>query len=105
MQREQSRWADCWRTIEAQQYPTFILSFERLVADPQSSMDAVFEFLGLNPVPVESESVRQNPSPVVEKVSNWNELPLAKASSECRLVFPKRSSGQLSYVTSLDEEA
>ncbi len=100
-QRERSRWADCLGVLEALQCPTLVLSYERLIADTQRAMDVVFSFLGLNPVPVESESVRQNPSPVGEKISNWNELLLAKEGTERQFVLPDEWVGNTTHATLL----
>ena len=48
--------------------------YEDLVADGQTVMDGVFQYLGLNSHPIQTNLQKQNPESLQELVSNYDEL-------------------------------
>lgn len=85
--RERNRWAECLQIVKTCACASLMVSFERLVANTQPVMDEVFQFLGIPSVAVETESLRQNPRALEEKVSNWGDLPASKNGADCRLLL------------------
>jgi LPS sulfotransferase NodH len=48
--------------------------YEDIVADGQAVMDGVFQHLGLNPHPIQTNLQKQNPEGIHELISNYDEL-------------------------------
>jgi hypothetical protein len=84
-ERERARWTESMEALTTCGCESLVLSFERLVANTQPVMDEVFHFFGLGSVAVETDSVRQNPHSLAQKVLNWCDLPATKNGAACRL--------------------
>ncbi len=80
-------WAECAAQISDSCGQLF-LSYESLVNEPSRQLKRVFEFLGprLNRCPV-AKSVKQNPRPISEKVSNYRTLSAAGSACEVMRYF------------------
>lgn len=75
-----------WRRAEEllAPYPYHTVLYERDLADGrrhQATMDAVFGFLGLEPVPVTTQMVRIHTRPIAELVENYEELRAAVSAT------------------------
>lgn len=82
-ERERDRWRRCLNLLAARECESRLVSYEDLVMAPQSVLHKLFCFLDVAPCDVATESVRQNPRPLSEKISNWASLPLAGEGDNC----------------------
>jgi LPS sulfotransferase NodH len=90
--RERSRWARCLSELPASGCKVRFVTYEQMVDNPQATLDSLFVFLGLDTCEVRTESVRQNPGNLSEKVENWSCLPVdstqAASIAKLELTFP-----------------
>jgi len=67
------------------------LSYEQLAADPAQSMNNVFRFLQLPPMPVHSVFVKLNPQPLAERLANYEAFAGAGLLVSTQLELPRCS--------------
>lgn len=91
-QRERSRWARCLSELARLGCKVRVVTYEQMVGNPQATLDGLFLFLGLDTCEVWTESVRQNPWDLRDKVANWSCLPVdtiqATSIARLELTFP-----------------
>jgi LPS sulfotransferase NodH len=90
---QRRRWTECLQAIRTLG-PHFCLSYEDLVNNPATTMSNAFAFLELESVAVHTDSVKQNPWSLKNKVSNydWLRLDELAASPLVRLQIPSDES-------------
>ena len=69
---EKERWKSSLSHLK--QCKLISISFQQLITNKERTMEKVFEFLNLPLEPVYTCSVRQNPLPLEDKVSNFKEI-------------------------------
>jgi LPS sulfotransferase NodH len=70
---ERKLWDACLKSVQSA-CAVHTVTFEQMVAAPQATLDDVFTFLGVPSCHIWTESVRQNPRPLSEKILNYSDL-------------------------------